>query len=117
MSLSLKCTILSVLGLFFFSCSTVETAYDITSGTVKTAYHVTKTVVNLSIGTTKVIYQVGRFTFEVVMAPLTWPFTHDDLESIDGLPPKEAIRKGQVKTSPYVVNGMGMKPTTSRGAA
>ncbi len=110
MSLSRKCTILSVFGFFLFSCSTVETAYDITSGTVKAAYHVTKTVVKLSIGTTKVIYKVGRFTFEVVMAPLTWPLTRDDIESIDGLPPKEAIRTGRVKRSPYVVNGKRYVP-------
>jgi rare lipoprotein A len=117
MSPSRQRILLSVLGLFLFSCSTVETAYDITTGTVKTAYHVTKTVVNLSIGTTKVIYKIGRFTFEVVTAPLTWPLTHDDLESIDGLPPKEAIREGRVKSSPYVVNGKRYVPMSVAQAA
>lgn len=117
MRFSLERILLTVLALFLLSCSTVETAYDITSGTVKTAYHVTKTVVNLGIGTTKVIYKVGRFTFDVVMAPLTWPLTHDDLESIDDLPPKEAIRRGQVKASPYVVNGKRYVPMSVEQAA
>jgi rare lipoprotein A len=107
----------SLCALSLISCSAVKTAYDITGGTVKTAYHVTKTAVKLSIGTTKVIYKVGRFTFEVVMAPLTWPLTHDDLESIDDLPPKEAIRKGRVKASPYVVNGKRYVPMSVKQAA
>jgi rare lipoprotein A len=109
--------LLLVLGLQLVSCSVIETAYDLTGGTVKTAYRVTKTVVKLSIGTTKVIYKVGRFTFEVVTAPLSWPLTHDDLESIDGLPPKEAIERGQVKTSPYVVNGKRYVPMSMERAA
>lgn len=117
MSPSRQRILLLLFGLFLFSCSTVETAYDITGGTVKAAYRVTKEVVKLSIGTTKVIYKVGRFTFEVVMAPLTWPLTRDDLESIDGLPPKEAIQKGRVKRSPYVVNGKRYVPMTLTQAA
>jgi rare lipoprotein A len=117
MSFSRHRILLSMLGLSLFSCSTVETAYDITGGTVKAAYRVTKEVVKLSIGTTKVIYKIGRFTFEVVMAPLTWPLTRDDLESIDGLPPKEAIQKGRVKSSPYVVNGKRYVPMSVAQAA
>ncbi|MBW2502712.1 MAG: septal ring lytic transglycosylase RlpA family protein [Deltaproteobacteria bacterium] len=38
------------------------------------------------------------------MAPLDWPMTHD-IESIDGMSPKEAIAKGRVKNAPYVVKG------------
>jgi rare lipoprotein A len=84
---------------------------------VKTVYRVSKKVVHLSIGTTKVIYKIGRFSFEVAMAPLTWPLTRDELESIDGLPPKEAIQKGRVKSSPYVVKGKRYVPMSVPQAA
>jgi rare lipoprotein A len=58
----------------------------------------------------KTVYHVGKFTFTVVMAPLTWPLTHEDIESIDDLSPREAIARGRVKTSPYVVNGKRYVP-------
>jgi rare lipoprotein A len=41
---------------------------------------------------------------------LTWPLTNDDLETIDGLSPKEAIAQGRVKTAPYVVRGKRYVP-------
>ena len=63
-------------------------------------------------GTSKIIYKVGKYTFEVVMAPLSWPLTNGDLETIDGLPPKEAIRLGRVKMAPYVVNEKRYVPMT-----
>jgi rare lipoprotein A len=56
------------------------------------------------IGTGKFVYKVGKITFEVVMAPMEWPMTQD-IESIGGLSPKEAVRQGKVKNSPYVVRG------------
>jgi hypothetical protein len=46
------------------SCSIIETTYDLT---------------------------VGKFTFTVVMAPLSWPLTNDDIETIDGLPPNGSL--------------------------
>jgi rare lipoprotein A len=46
----------------------------------------------------------------MVTAPLSWPLTHDDIETIDGLPPKEAIAQGRVKASPYVVGGRRYVP-------
>lgn len=85
------------------SCSIVETTYDITVGTLKLGYEVTKFA-------GKTVYYVGKYTFIVVMAPLDWALTNDDIESIDGLPPKEAIRQGRVKTSPYVVKGKRYVP-------
>jgi rare lipoprotein A len=88
---------------YFTSCGIVKTTYNITEGTVKAAYTVTKFA-------GKTVYTVGKFTFKVVMAPLTWPLTRKDLESIDDLSPKEAIRQGRVKTSPYVVNGRRYVP-------
>jgi rare lipoprotein A len=85
------------------SCSVVKITYKVTKGTVKTAYKVTKFA-------GKTVYTIGKFTFKVVKAPLTWPLTQADLESIDDLPPKDAIRQGRVKTSPYVVNGKRYVP-------
>ena len=58
----------------------------------------------------KTVYTIGKFTFKVVMAPLTWPLARRDIESIDDLPPKEAIRQGRVKDTPYVVNGKRYVP-------
>ena len=87
----------------FHSCSVVKITYKVTKGTVKAAYKVTKFA-------GKTVYTIGKFTFKVVKAPLTWPLTRADLESIDDLPPKDAIRQGRVKTSPYVVNGKRYVP-------
>ena len=55
-------------------------------------------------------HQVGRFTFTVVTAPLDWPLLRDDIDTIDELPPKEAIRRGRVKTAPYTVRGRRYVP-------
>ena len=101
MSLPRLILIAACLGLL--SCSILETTYDITVGTLKLGYHVTKFA-------GKTVYHVGKFTFTVVMAPLSWPLTNDEIETIDGLPPKEAIRQGRVKTSPYVVKGKRYVP-------
>jgi len=46
----------------------------------------------------------------VAKAPLEWPLLSRDIESIDGLPPKEAIRLGRVKNSPYTVKGKTYYP-------
>lgn len=56
--------------------------------------------------TAKAAYSVGEFAVDVV----TSPFTHDEIESIDGLSPEEAIRQGRVKNSPYVVYGKTYVP-------
>jgi rare lipoprotein A len=85
------------------SCSVVKTTYKITKGTIKTAYKVTKFA-----GET--VYTIGKYTFKVVKAPLAWPLTRGDLESIDDLPPKDAIQQGRVKASPYVVKGKRYVP-------
>jgi rare lipoprotein A len=85
------------------SCSIIKTTYTVTAGTLKLGYTVTKFA-------GKTVYHVGRFTFTVVTAPLSWPLINDDIETIDGLPPKEAIRQGRVKISPYVVNGKRYQP-------
>jgi len=88
---------------YFTSCGIVKATYRAAKGTVKVAYTVTEFA-------GKTVYTVGKFTFKVVMAPLTWPLTRKDFESIDDLSPKEAIRQGRVKTSPYVINGRRYVP-------
>jgi rare lipoprotein A len=85
------------------ACGIVKTTYKVTKGTVKAGYSVTKFA-------GKTVYTVGKFTIPVVLAPLTWPLTHADIESIDDLPPKDAIKQGRVKTSPYVVKGKRYVP-------
>ncbi len=97
--------------LFFFviSCSAVSTTYDVTKGTIKTTYNGAKLAYKVGSTTAKLAYKLGEFTFEVIMAPLDWPMTRD-IETIDGLPPKEAIKQGKVKNSPYTVKGKRYKP-------
>lgn len=110
-------TVLLLCGpLFLLSCSMVSKTYRVGKGTVKTTYKVTKGVAKGALGAGKIVYKVGGFTFNVVMAPLSWPFTREGLESIDGLPPKEAVRKGRVKRAPYVVNGKRYVPMSVKAA-
>lgn len=107
--------------LFFLSCSIFKTTYDVTKGTVDTAYKITKytvkTTYKVTKGVGKTVYQIGKYTFIVVKAPLSWPLTHEEIESIDDLPPKEAIRQGRVKKSPYVVKGKRYVPMSMEKAA
>ena len=103
--------------LMFQACGIITTAYKLGKGTVKATYIITKTATRTALGTAKVIYKVGGFTFSVVMAPLTWPFTIDGLESIDGIDPKEAVKQGRVKNSPYVINGKRYVPMSLKEAS
>ncbi len=103
--------------LLFSGCTLITTPYHITKETIKTAYKITKTTyritkftVKTAIGAVKVIYKIGKFTFVVIKAPLKWPLTHPEIQSIDNMPPKEAIRRGRVKDSPYVVRGRRYVP-------
>ena len=94
----------------FLSCQVLRTTYYVTEGTVKATYNVTKFTAKTAYSAGKLIYIVGGFTFKVVAAPLSWPLTRQEIETIDGLPPKEAIRQGKVKKSPYVVRGKRYVP-------
>jgi len=87
------------------ACGVIRTTDRRTKGTVVMAYKVTRFA-----GST--VYTVGGFTFDVVTAPLSWPLVHDDIETIDELPPKEAIAQGRVKAAPYVVRGKRFVPMT-----
>jgi rare lipoprotein A len=99
------------------ACSVITIPYKVGKGTIKATYHVTKTVTKGAFGTVKIAYKIGEFTFNVATAPLDWPFTRDGLETIDGLPPKEAIKQGRVKNSPYVVNGRRYVPMSVKEAS
>jgi rare lipoprotein A len=92
------------------SCTLVSLPYDVTKATVKTAYTATKITGKTAWGTAKILTKVGGYTFEVAAAPLDWPLTHDNIESIGGLSPKEAIAQGRVKNAPYVVAGRRYHP-------
>jgi rare lipoprotein A len=101
---------LLILCLVLLSCQVVRTTYDVTEETVKATYNVTKFTAKSAYSAGKLIYIVGGFTFKVVAAPFSWPLTRQEIETIDGLPPKEAIRQGKVKKSPYVVKGKRYVP-------
>jgi len=95
-----------LIGVFSLAgCAVVEGTYDVVSGTVKGVYYVAS-------GTAEAVYHVGAFTFNVVKAPIEWSLMNDDIETIDGLPVKEAIRQGRVKNSPYRVKGKKYYPMT-----
>jgi rare lipoprotein A len=101
--------------LFIISCSTIEATYDVTKSTIKTTYRGAKLAYKLGSTTARFAYKLGEFTFEVVMAPLDWPMTRD-IETIDGLPPKEAVKQGRVKNAPYVVKGKRYTPMSVKSA-
>ena len=124
-----------LLAVFLFAgCAAITTTYDVTKGTVvggatvvkgtynftkgttKAAYRGITGTYDLAADTTKTVYKIGEFTFEVVRAPLDWPLLSDDIDTIDGLPVKEAIRQGRVKNSPYTVNGESYRPMSVAAA-
>jgi len=107
---------LVVAGWILIGCSLVHTTYNVTKGTVKATYNTAKFAAKLCAGTLLMTYKIGAFTFDVISAPLEWPMT-SDIESIDGLSPKEAVRQGRVKNSPYVVKGKRYLPMSVAEAA
>ncbi len=94
----------------FLGCSAMKTSYRVTRGVVKGTIWTIKGAYELTAGTSKLVYRVGKFTFHVVRAPLHWPLMNEDIETIDALPVKEAIRQGRVKNSPYTVKGKRYYP-------
>jgi rare lipoprotein A len=104
--------LLTVLLVILSACSTVKKTYRAGKGTVNGAIWVVTGAYKFTRGTTKLVYKVGKFSFEVIKAPLDWPLMNEDIESIDGLPVKEAIRQGRVKNSPYTVKGKRYHPMT-----
>jgi len=108
--------ILSACSVGSSGCSMVTLPYTVTKGAVQGTWWAVKTTYHVTSGTTKVVYKVGEFSYEVAKAPIEWSLTNDDIETIDGLPPKEAIRLGKVKTAPYTVNGKTYYPMTIEAA-
>ena len=104
-------TLLIVLICFFLEdCAIVKLPYHVVVGTVKGSYYIVKGAYELTAGTVKVVYKIGEFTFKVVKAPIDWALTNEDIETINDLSPREAIRRGQVKTAPYTVKGKKYYP-------
>jgi len=98
--------------LFLFACGLPSATYRVTTGTVRATLNVTKATIESG----KIVYKVGEYTFAVAMAPLTWPLTRSEIQTIDDLPPKEAIRQGRVKNAPYVVHGKRYVPMSIKEA-
>jgi rare lipoprotein A len=86
-------------------CSVITTPYHAVKDVAQGGVWIVKKTYSVAEGTTKIIYKIGEYTYEVVKAPIEWALTHEEIKSIDGLPVKEAIRQGRVKTAPYVVAG------------
>jgi peptidoglycan lytic transglycosylase len=103
-------------GLLLAGCSTAKKTYRVGKGTVKGTLWVLTGAYKFTRGTTKLAYKVGKFSFNVVKAPFDWPLTNAEIEEIDGLPVKEAIRQGRVKNSPYTVKGKRYHPMTVASA-
>ncbi len=120
MSTHLKQFILIISTLFAFlslhGCTVITASYEIVSGTVGVTAWALGTTYDITAGTVKAVYTIGEFTFEVVTAPADWDLMNDDIESIDGLPVKEAIRQGRVKNNPYVVKGQRYVPMSVKKA-
>lgn len=91
-------------------CSSVPSPYKITKTVVRSGVGAITGSYELTRGTVSLVYKVGGYTFRVVRAPLSWPLMNDDIETIDGLPVKEAIRQGRVKNAPYTVKGKKYYP-------
>ena len=104
------------LALAVAGCALIRAPYEVSKGVVKGGVWVVKTTYVVTAGTTKTIYRIGEFTYEVVKAPIEWALTHEEIESIDGVPTKEAIREGRVKASPYVVRGKTYVPMSAEAA-
>jgi peptidoglycan lytic transglycosylase len=102
--------------LIIAGCALLSAPYRVVKGAITGGVWVVKTTYEITAGTTKVIYRVGEFTYEVVKAPMGWALTHEEIESIDGLPAKEAIREGRVKASPYVIRGKTYVPMSAEAA-
>ncbi len=97
-------------------CTILKTTYDVAKIAAKGVYYIVKGAYELTTGVGRLVYHIGKTTFEVVRAPLEWPLTNDEIETIDGLPVKEAIRLGRVKWAPYVVKGKRYVPMSVQQA-
>ena len=91
---------------FSIGCAVITAPYH----AAKDAVWVVKTTCRVTAGATKIVYKIGGYTYEVVKAPVGWALTHEEIENIDGLPVKDAIQQGRVKSAPYSVAGRQYLP-------
>ena len=98
------------------SCDTVSDSYRIGKKALSTTFGIAMGAAGIGVGTAKLVYRVGEFTFRVVTAPMDWPLTREEIESVDDLPPKEAIKQDRVKNAPYVVYGKRYVPMSVEAA-
>jgi rare lipoprotein A len=113
---SLAVLVLGCCLLLFPSCGVIRNTYNVIKTTVVTSYKVVKGIAVGTWWTGKTVYKIGEFTFRIVKAPMDWPLTREEIETIDGLLPKEAIQRGRVKNAPYVVRGRRYVPMTVQEA-
>lgn len=81
----------------------IKTGDRATKSTVKGTVWVVRGTYHLTKEATTLVYHAGRFTFEVVRAPLDAPLVRDELQTIDGLPVTEAIRLGRMKNRRSII--------------
>jgi len=108
-----------LLFVFFFTisgCSLAIISYEVATGAITTCIWAVKGAYELTAGATKLVYKIGEYTYEVVRAPVEATLTREEIDSIDGLPVKEAIRLGRVKNAPYVVRGHTYYPMSLKAA-
>lgn len=101
---------------FSNGCSVITAPYRAVKSVAQGGVWIAKKTYVVIEGTARVVYKIGEFSFEVVKAPIDWALTHEEIKSIDGLAPKEAIRRGRVKTAPYVVAGRRYVPMSPEKA-
>jgi rare lipoprotein A len=87
---------------------------EITQKCTKMKVNVRDTVVMDKATAVEIICQAEKAAER--LAPISWPLVRKEIESIDSLPPKEAIRKGRIKQVPYKVNGKRYVPLNSKKA-
>jgi len=113
-----RCTVVVACSAALAGCAVITVPYHAAKSVVRGGMWIVKKTYVVAEGTTKIIYKLGGFTYEVVKAPIEWALTHEEINSIDGLPVKEAIRQGRVKSAPYVVAGkryVPMSPEKAKG--
>ncbi len=115
-SKALRLTLISLCCVSVTGCSVITAPYRVTKKAVQGTVYIVHGAYSFTAGTTKLLYKVGKFSFKVVKAPFDWPLGNRDIESIDGLPPKEAIREGRVMTASYTVKGKTYHPMSVKEA-
>lgn len=108
--------VLAAAAFFLNGCALITVPYHAAKDVVDGGVWVVKKSYVVVAGTTRTIYKIGQYTYEVVMAPIDWALTHEEIQSIDGLPVRDAIRQGRVKTAPYAVGGRRYVPMSPEQA-